>query len=151
MLTIGALLAALAAPAFAAENTITVDGAWARPSLGAGGASAAYFTIHNHGADADTLTGVSTPSATAAALHESRLENGVAKMLPVQSVDIPAGAAVALEPRGKHVMLMGLTQPLKVGDSIVLTLKLKNAGAINVTAPIRNGPPDAMGGMDMSH
>jgi copper(I)-binding protein len=42
-----------------------------------------------------------------------------------------------------------------VGDSVVLTLKLKNAGILVVTAPIRNAPPEAMsgsmGGMDMHH
>lgn len=151
-LIMGLALAGLTAlPAFTAESAIAIDGAWARPSLGAGGASAAYFTIHNKGAIADTLSRVMTPAATTAAIHETRIENGVAKMLPVQNVEIPAGGQVSFAPRGQHVMLMGLTAPLKVGDSITLTLQFKNAGPQTLTVPVRNSAPEPMSGMDMSH
>ena len=146
----------IAARALAAESAITIDDAWARPSLGAGGASAVYFILHNKGKEPDTLTRVTTPAATNAALHETRIENGVAKMLPVQSVEIPAGGSFAFAPKGPHVMLMGLTAPLKVGDSIALTLHFKNDGAHTITVPVREPAhtepkpsTDSMGGMKM--
>ena len=36
-----------------------------------------------------------------------------------------------------HIMLIGLKQDLKVGDSIEITLKFENVGEIKVTAAVR--------------
>jgi copper(I)-binding protein len=148
-LTIGFALALMAlAQAFAAAPTISIEGAWARPSLGAGGASAAYFTIHNTGTADDTLTGASSPTGSAA-LHESRMEGGIMKMLPLESVAIPAGGTVSFAPGGKHVMLTGLKSPLTIGQTLTLTLNFKKAGPVAVQVPVRNAAPAAMPGMDM--
>ena len=56
------------------------------------------------------LTGVTTPVAAEAALHQSINDHGVTKMRPVGSLPIESGKPVTLAPGGYHIMLMGLKQ-----------------------------------------
>ena len=53
-------------------------------------------------------------------------------MREVSSIDIPAGRTVELKPGGLHIMLMGLTQPLKDGEMFPLTLTFANEGEVPV-------------------
>ena len=72
---------------------------------------------------ADRLTGVSTPVAGTAELHQTINENGVLRMRPVSDgMALPPGHAVTFAPGGLHVMLMDLKRPLTQGDVFPLTL-----------------------------
>ena len=128
----------------AGEPQLVVEGAWARPSLGAGGASAVYFTVRNIGGIDDVLTSVETSAASTAMLHESTMDGTIMKMAMLQSVPIPAGATVKFAPGGKHVMLTGLKAPLTAGQSITLTLVFKNAGTRAIPVPVRDAAPESM-------
>ncbi len=57
-------------------------------------------------------------------------------MRPVEAVEVPAGATVALEPGGLHVMVMGLTDELAPGDTFAVTLHFENAGELHTTATV---------------
>ena len=77
------------------------------------------------------------------------------KMRQVDGLDLPAGQAVTLKPGGYHIMLTGLTRPLKEGETVSLTLSFAKAGSREVTAPVEKigamGPDahGAHGGTDM--
>jgi hypothetical protein len=77
------------------------------------------------------------------------------KMEPVPSLPIKAGGGVTLEPKGLHIMLEGLKQPLKLGDTFPVTLNFATAGAVTTTvtvAPIKadkKNDMDSMPGMKM--
>ena len=49
-------------------------------------------------------------------------------MRPVESIELPAGKTVKLEPGGYHIMLLDLVKPLEVGEKIELTLTFDKAG-----------------------
>lgn len=151
-LAVTTILVALSAcqPAPPAEPDIQVDDAWARPSramttpgqqtdsaAAAVTTSAVYFTLRNDGGRSDTLTAASTDVARAVEIHESRMENGVMRMRQVQSVEVPAGQSVTFRPGGLHVMLIGLTRELAVGDSFALTLDLSQSGEISIQVAAR--------------
>ncbi len=106
---------------------------------GSGTTSAAYFVIVNQGSEADTLIGATSGVASKAELHETRIVNDVAEMAPVPHVDVPAGGRVEFKPGGYHVMLEGLNQDLKVGETIQLTLQFEKSGAITLEVPIQPG------------
>ncbi|MEK7245054.1 MAG: copper chaperone PCu(A)C [Pseudomonadota bacterium] len=143
--------AAFAAAPFAAlaqSGGVTVENPFARPSVGAAGAGAAYMTIRNQG-PADRLIAVSTPAARVAELHTHIREGDVMRMRKIEAIEIPAHAAVNLAPGGLHVMLMGLHQPLKTGDTFAVTLAFEKAGAIAVQVPVKEmgaGTPMPPGG-----
>lgn len=130
------LAATLAPTGGASASSVMVSKAYARASATAGAETgAAYVVLMVHGED-DRLVGVSTPAAKMAGLHKTVNVDGVMKMEHVDGIDIPANAMLQMKPGGYHIMLMGLTQPLKEGDEIVLTLKFEKAGDVEVKAKV---------------
>jgi hypothetical protein len=129
------LLLAVPIAASAQAPTVKVEQAWARPAAGVGANGAVYLTLTAEGAP-DQLTGASTPVADMAMLHESTTAGAVARMRDVDSLPLPAGQAVTLRPGGYHIMLMGLKQKLKPGDSFPLTLSFAKAPAASVTVNV---------------
>jgi copper(I)-binding protein len=98
------------------------------------GVDAAYVTIVSP--TADRLTAVSSPVAKKVELHTMSMEGGVMRMRPLAAIDIPAGQTGTLSPGGMHIMLLGLTQPLREGQSFPLTLSFDHAGPRQVTVAI---------------
>ena len=132
----------------AADDGITVHGAWARASAGAATTGGAYVTLMG-GARADSLVSVSTPIAATAEVHETTEAKGIMRMRAVTAVPIPPGQMVTFKPGGYHIMLMDLTHPLVAGQSFPLTLTFANAAPITVNVTIRPLGRDApMGGRD---
>ena len=141
-----ALLLGLATAAQAQSASgppIRIEGPWARATPGGARNGAAYLTIVNQGPADDRLVAISTPAAGTAALHQTMEEQGVMKMLPVPALDLKAGATVAFEPGGYHIMLMNLKAPLKEGQTFPLALTFEKAGRIEVTVKV--GKAGAMG------
>ena len=122
-------------------SQIQVKDAWARATPGKAENGAAYLTIVSP--MPDRLTGVSTPIAKQAELHTMSMEGGVMKMRPLAGVDLSPGEPATLKPGGAHIMLMGLNQPLKPGDTFPLTLSFEKAGQREVTVAVEK--PGAMG------
>ena len=122
-------------PGFTADaGTIRLEDPFTR-SAPAGGVGAFYVTIVNTGA-ADRLVAVASPAAGKVELHESTMADGVMRMRGIASLAIPAGATVKLAPGGYHVMLIALTQPLTVGQSVPVTLTFEKAGAVETKASV---------------
>ncbi len=133
----------------ALAQTVEVAQPWARATPGGGRTGAVYLTVTAHGA-ADTLTGVATPAAGLAMLHESILDNGVAKMRMLDSVPLPQDAPVALKPGGMHIMLTDLATPLRTGGTFPLTLSFAHAAPVTVAVKVLSvGAPDPAGMADM--
>ncbi len=140
------LVAASEKPAIvddASVASVTVKQPWARDSAGRSRVGVAYLTIVNDGIAPDRLLTVSTPAAKRASLHRSVIRDGIARMRLVDTIDIPPGAELALEPGGLHVMLMGLEAPLKRGQSFPLSLVFERAGEIDVEVEVLK--PGSMG------
>lgn len=96
-------------------------------------AAAGYMAIANEGTASDHLIGIETSIAQSAQVHTTEhLPDGVARMVHVPMVELPAGDTVVLEPGGLHLMLMGLTAPLAEGDMIPVTLIFEKAGKVEV-------------------
>ncbi|MCU0903182.1 MAG: copper chaperone PCu(A)C [Tabrizicola sp.] len=149
-----ALLAALtlAAPAYAHE-TIAGDLQIIHPHIPQPAASAkaagGFMAIVNNGTEPDRLVGVETGIAAKAEVHESKVDaNGIGTMEHVDFIELPPGGTVSLEHGGYHIMLMGLTGPLKEGEMHKATLIFERAGRVEIEFQI--DPPAGMGKMDHS-
>lgn len=119
------------------SNGVTVSHPWVRATPGGATVGAAYLEI---GADANTtdkLVGVSSPVAEKGEIHTHVHDGDVVRMRKVKGgLDIAAGKSVILKPSGDHIMLMGLKQPLKEGETVTLTLQFEKAGPIEVEASV---------------
>jgi copper(I)-binding protein len=145
------VIAALLLPAAASAEGVGVSDAWSRATVTTAAPGVAYLTITDTGA-ADSVTGVSTPIAASASLHQSTTEGGVMRMTPVPALPIAAGGTVTLAPGGYHIMLEGLTQALKAGDQFPLTLTFEHAGPITTMVTVKPLGTAAKSMMDdMSH
>jgi hypothetical protein len=102
---------------------------WARETVAGQSGTAAYLTIANFGQGEDRLVSVSARPPLTAMLHQTSNEGGVAKMRPLDAgLALPARQSVALAPGGAHIMVTGLSEPLKAGDKLPLTLRLAKSG-----------------------
>ena len=118
------------------EGDIVVETAWARASIGAAKAGAAYLTITNIGEHADRLVAVATPAAARAELHTHEIENNIARMRAVEAIDLPGGGTTEMAPGGLHVMLFGLKAPLRQGNDFPLTLTLAHGGDVQIRVSV---------------
>lgn len=119
------------------QPDISISDGWVRSTVPGQSGSAAYFTIINSGGP-DVLLSVSSPAADAS-LHSSTSDDGVARMRPLNGIEIPAGSTVELAPGGDHVMLMALTEPLAEGSSFPVLLQFERSGQLGLDLPVRTG------------
>jgi copper(I)-binding protein len=99
--------------------------------------TAAYITIQHHGSVPDALLAASSPIATTSELHTTSLRNGILEMDPQAQFAIPTGGRLELHPGGAHIMLLGLTQALRQGDTVPLVLTFEQAGQMSVDAVVQ--------------
>lgn len=121
---------------------IHVMSPWSRalPPVSANGA--AYVTLKNVADSLDRLVGASSPMADRIEFHDHVMEGGQGTMRRLESVALEPGEYVKFEPGGKHLMLIGLTKPLKAGEQFPLTLVFEHAAPVEVAVMIQ--PPGAM-------
>ncbi|HEX5337712.1 MAG TPA: copper chaperone PCu(A)C [Gallionella sp.] len=132
---LGGFVAAMLLSASVYAGDIQVDGAWARAT--APGQDVGMMDLTITSKQAATLLGVSSPASNSVELHSMTHENGVMKMREVKSVELPAGKSVNLGESGYHLMLIGLKAPLKAGESVPLTLNVKQADKRTVKVDAR--------------
>ncbi len=140
----------LAAPSARAQ-TVTVEQPWARATAEHAENGAAYATLT--AGTADRLTGASTPVAAKVEVHEIVHDNGVMRMRELESgLPLEPGKKVTLAPGGYHLMLTGLKQQLKPGESFPLTLNFATEPAVTVTVTVAAaGASAAPTSMDHMH
>lgn len=164
-LVLALALALTVAACSSSGGGIKTSGAWARQSMAMADTGAAYLVIENAGTEADYLLGGTTPAASSIEVHEtvdmsssmpaesqamgmpsaspgsmaSAPAGSMLGMQRIERLEIPAGATVELKPGSFHLMLIDLTQELKVGETIEMTLSFEKAGDVKVTAEVREG------------
>lgn len=115
------------------QGAIEIGHPWARPSKGREGA--VYLVLATRGASGDRLIGASTPFAERVEIWDE-LGN------PVDGFDILPKHPFALRPGRRSLALIGLKQPLSLGDSFPLTLQFRDAGDAPVTVMVETAPGD---------
>ena len=130
---------ALAAQLAAAQTTVTDP--WVRGTVPQQQATGAFMQITS--AQGGKLVSASSPVAGVVEIHEMAMDGNVMKMRAIPGLDLPPGKAVDLKPGGYHVMLMGLKQPLKDGETVPLTLVVEGKDGkqekLDVKAAVRTG------------
>lgn len=141
---------------------IGIDNAWARTSPANVENGAAYMTITSP--DGDTLLAAEADATIAGMvqIHETvmaeestdetmsmdSMADSMAEDAPmemtmreVESIELPAGESVALEPGGYHIMLMELAAPLELGQTFSLELIFEKAGTKTVEVTVADEAP----------
>lgn len=126
-------------------QSIVIDKAVARATVGKMPNGAAYLQIENKGAD-DALLSARSPAASKVEIHSMSMDGNVMKMRALDQLELKAGQKIEMKPgNGVHIMLMGLKKPLAVGDKFPLTLNFRKAGKVEATVEVTDT------GMAMKH
>lgn len=115
---------------------------------------AAYIVkLENVGKQPDRLLRASTPAAQRCELHTMSIDAGnVMRMREVPDILLSPGVAVTMRPgAGLHIMLVGLKQPLKEGDSFPMTLEFERSGKTEVKVVVQVPKPRAGEATGHSH
>jgi copper(I)-binding protein len=148
LLVLVGLLAACGGPS---GPSIEPEDVWSRPAMadkgstgsseggmGMAGTGAVFVLLKNSGNEADRLVGGQTSVAQVVEIHETVMENEVMKMQMLSDgLEIPAKGEVLLKPGSYHIMLIGMTQDLKVGDTFTLDLEFEKSGTITVEPEVK--------------
>lgn len=135
MLVLASLPQALADQAKA--DGLAITNAWFRtimPGRPAGG----YFTLRNNSGTPRKLVGAVSTACGSASLHETKEEGGVAKMIPVDQIDVPANGGVTFAPGGYHVMCMKPSDAMKPGDTVPLTLEFADGTKLTIDFAVKS-------------
>lgn len=120
-----------------AAASVTVTDAWVK--AGDEGMTALFGMIDNGAASSITLSGAETDAADMAELHETVESDGAMTMREKEGgFEIAADGHLMLEPGANHVMLMGLTGPLRAGDEVTVTLSFSDGSTLDVVAPVKD-------------
>ncbi len=156
--TLAALAAAFALAGAAGAHEfklgdLTIGHPYAIETAATAKTGAGYLSISNGGGAPDRLIAIEAPFPRVE-IHTTETDAaGVARMLPVEGVEIPPGQTVTLEPGGMHVMFMGLGAPFVAGETVAATLVFEKAGRVEVEFNVQPRG-EGEGGMedgDMDH
>ncbi|UIP30655.1 copper chaperone PCu(A)C [Photobacterium sp. TLY01] len=133
------------------SGKLHIDHPWSKEVPPMSSVAAAFFSVDNHGDQADVLLRAESPIAEKVELHEHAHENGMMKMRKVDDIQIPAGETQLLKPGGYHIMMFNLTSVPKLGDSFPLTLYFQHAGQVDVQVKVEKADYMMQTGQDMDH
>jgi copper(I)-binding protein len=147
----------VAAAAFAATGAaaheykvgaIDIGHPWSRPTPKDANIAGGYLTITNKGKTADRLIGGSSPVASQIEVHEIVDIDGMAKTRPVAGgIEIKPGKTVELKPGALRIVLLGLKEPLQVGQRIKGTLVFEKAGPVDIIYNVEENAGAAVSGV----
>jgi cytochrome oxidase Cu insertion factor (SCO1/SenC/PrrC family) len=99
--------------------------------------AAAYFDVVNNAGTPLTLTSATVDGAAMTELHRSAMDSkGMMTMERVLGIDVEPGKSESLVPGGLHVMIMGLKRELRAGETVKMTIGLKDGRTQVVEATV---------------
>lgn len=121
---IAALALALTCAAASAAGKLRVEDAWIREAPPGATAMAGYATLRNTGDEPLRLLAVQSAAFRNASVHETVIAGGMSRMRELHDLDIAPGETIALQPGGRHLMLMDPRKPVALGDTIEIVFLL---------------------------
>jgi len=117
---------------------VNVEHAWVRMPPPVADTAAAYLTLRNTGDKDAVIIRVSSDVSGTSEIHRVREQGTMMRMLAIKNMTIPAHGVVKLEPGGLHLMLTGLKQELKQGQSVNLAFYFTDGSVLKIVAPVRD-------------
>jgi copper(I)-binding protein len=139
------LLATSAAVAQSSASKLEIVDPWGRAQKDGESFTAAYLEVINTGDETDTLLSATSPWAERTLLARYVHDGYNMKLSPVASVKIRAKSRVKLTASDTFIRLEKLTQEVRPGDDIPITLRFEKGGLVEVKAKVGN---QLLGNMD---
>jgi copper(I)-binding protein len=133
------------------KKGISIENAYIKNVPSVSSNSVVFLTIKNGTGEDVKLIKVESDVAKAVELHNMTMESGIMKMRQVESILILANSAIELKPGGLHIMLIGLTSPLKIDDKKIFTFKFDNGKIEKMEIQVKELPQSENVSMEHEH
>lgn len=120
----------------AQSSDLVVRDAWIREGEPQS-TSAGYFVLQNRGAAPVRLVAAEVEGVGIVEMHEMKVAGDMMRMAKIDGLDVPAGATVAFNPGGLHLMLLQLKHAFRPGATASVTLRFSNGSSVKVQASVR--------------
>lgn len=98
--------------------------------------AAVYLDIENHSDETILLIDADCDCSDLAVIHATHHDGGLAQMVHIEEIEIPAQSTVSLHPAGEHIMLETITRELVAGETIELRLGFDSGEEQTVIVPV---------------
>ena len=118
------------------HGNIAIGHAWALPRQLADGQ--VFFPMAIKGKESDEVVAARSDVCTFIQLRENNRYDDP----PLRSIRLEPGKPVPMRPTATHLRLVGMTQPLKLGDRFKIILDFLNAGEFEIEVHVEEKPGD---------
>jgi len=109
------------------SKSIEIRDGWIAETPEGAEVTGAFFKIKNYSESDDEIVSIQSSVSNDIQLHEVFMNHDVMSMRRLPSLRLNKGELLELEPGKMHLMIMGLSEPLKSGAKIDMTFKFKVA------------------------
>lgn len=117
---------------------LTISDAVVLEPLPGSGMAAGYLTMENHSDLPITIVKVTSAAFASIEMHETVVENDVARMVSLGPVVIEQKSSIVFEPGGKHLMMSGAVRQLLPGAPITIDFHASDNGLVSVSTTVRS-------------
>jgi len=113
-------------PVYAKDASLSVENAWISEAPPVSRVMVAYMTLANTGSQAIEIVRAESDSYSSIEFHEPVHQDGMARMVRHDSLNIAANNKLELKRGGPHLMLFNPSKQLKAGDTVAIKFTTKN-------------------------
>ena len=139
------------APAAFATGQLEVSNAWIPQAPPGASALAGYLTLKNNGDAAVSILAAQSDRFRTVSVHQTVVENGVARMRELHSLEIAPGKEVKFAPGGMHLMLMQPSREPAPGERIEITFLLSDGQRVPALFDVQAAADTAGDGHEHHH
>jgi periplasmic copper chaperone A len=130
-----AILVTLGACSAEESPPLNVSDVTAYAALPGQAAGVAYFSLQNSTPMAVTLRQVSSSEYMSVEMHMTVMDDGIARMTPLDLLTVAGQSVVVFAPGGPHLMLMEPVEGLAAGDEVTLEFHYDYDGDLHGEGP----------------
>lgn len=119
-----------------AQTSVSIADPFARSTPPGQKVAGSFMRLINNTAENIDLIAANSPIANVTELHETRMKDGVMRMIHVGKMTIPANGSTTLKPGGLHIMLIDLKKQLMPGETIQITLEFSDQSHQTIDVPV---------------
>lgn len=134
-----------------AAGTLEISNAWIPQAPPGASAMAGYLDLKNTGDEAVGVVSASSDRFGEVSMHQTVIEDGMARMRPLKEVVVAPGKIFAFAPGGNHLMLMDPVAAIAPGEKIAIELKLSDGRQVQAMFEVRAADESAGDGHEHHH
>lgn len=118
-------------------TTFEIHDAWVRAIPDSGATTAGYMRLVNGTKHRIVVSRFASDGAHAVELHETTISrSGETRMAMVDSVAIPPGRTLSMQPGGYHLMVIGTKHPFVAGTNIRIAMHLSDGSIVSTSTRV---------------